>query len=70
MRINIIMAYNKMFIKATIQKKNNVYIVIATYSYWGLYYFEKTEIFDSLTDANCWLLKMRCGGHLVYDIEG
>ena len=56
---------SRMFVKARIEKKNNIYVIIITYSYYYLYYFDEIEICATLQEAEHKLLEIRCSGHLV-----
>lgn len=58
------MVWSKSFVKAKIEKKNNVFVVIITYSYYFLYYFDEIEICTTLQEAEHTLLMIRCSGHL------
>lgn len=60
---------NRMFVKALIKKKENVFIVEAVYSWLGLYHYTEVDVFSTLQEANNYLLDCRCSGHLRYDIE-
>ena len=62
------MTLNKMFVKSKIQKKNGVYIVVTTYSYYYLYHYQEVEIYSTLEEAQAGLLQARCSGHLVIDV--
>lgn len=54
----------KSFVKAKIEKKNNVFIIIITYSYYFLYYYDEIEVCNTLQEAEHKLLEIRCAGHL------
>jgi len=56
---------SRMFVKAKIEKKNGVFIIIITYSYYYLYHFDEIEVCATLQEAESKLLKIRCSGHLV-----
>lgn len=59
------MPWNKQFIKAEIKKVKDVYVATITYSYFGLYHFSVVDYFESDDLAKLFILKERCGGHLV-----
>lgn len=59
---------SKMFVKARIEKKNNVYIVVATYSYYYMYHYDEMGVYATLNEAEKSLLNIRCSGLLVYHI--
>ena len=63
------MAWSKAFVKAKIEKKKSLYVATITYSYFGLYHFTEVQVCDTLEEAERILLKERCSGHLVYQLE-
>jgi hypothetical protein len=56
------MAWAKSFIKAKIQKKKELYVATITYSYYGLYHYDVLSVFNTLQEAEHYLLYERCGG--------
>ena len=51
--------------KAEISKTDaGVFKVVITYSYYGLYEFEKVKVCRDIAAAKDWLLRQRCGGNL------
>jgi hypothetical protein len=55
---------SKMFIKAEIKKQNSIYVVLITYSYYGLYHYDKLSTHDTLLEAKEKVLIERCSGFL------
>lgn len=60
---------SKMFVKARIEKTNNVYVVVASYSYYYLYHFDEVAVYPTLGEAEKALLSTRCSGFLVYHLD-
>ena len=63
------MALSRMFVKARIEKKKNLYVAAITYSYYGLYHYDVLNVFDTLQAAEHYLLYERCGGVLEINEE-
>lgn len=61
------MPWNKLFIKAVVKKKDNLYLAIITWSWYNLINYDEYELFNSLVEANDWILKHRTNGSLTYE---
>lgn len=61
------MPWNKLFIKAVIKKKENLYLAEITWSWYGVMHWIEIELFKTLTEANEWVLKQRVDGKLSYE---
>lgn len=48
------------FISAHVVKLGSVYKASIMYSYYGLYNFEKSDIFSGLEEARMWIIRERC----------
>jgi hypothetical protein len=59
--------WNKMFVKASILKKKELFIAIITWSYYGISHYEIFEVFESLVEAEKWILLERTHGALTYE---
>jgi len=57
------------FVKAKIEKKKGLYVATITYSWYGIYHFDEVMVCETLEEAERILLKERCSGHLVYQLE-
>jgi len=67
-RENTFGAWSKMFVKAKIEKRKDLYVATATFSYFGLYHWDQCSVWDSLEEATDHLLRVRCGGCLSIDV--
>ena len=63
------MAWSRGFIKAKIEKKKTLFVATITYSYFGLYWYDVVNVFETLQDAEHYLLLQRCGGVLSIHVE-
>jgi hypothetical protein len=59
--------WNKMFVKASILKKKDLFIAIITWSYYGISHYEKFDVFETLVDAEKYILLERTNGALTYE---
>jgi hypothetical protein len=59
--------WNKMFVKASIIKKKDLYIAIITWSYYGFSHYEIFDVFESLVEAEKYILLERTNGSLTYE---
>lgn len=56
-----------MFVKASILKKKDLFIAIITWSYYGISHYEKFDVFETLVDAEKYILLERTNGALTYE---
>lgn len=56
-----------MFVKASIIKKKDLYIAIITWSYYGFSHYEIFDVFESLVEAEKYILLERTNGSLTYE---
>ena len=63
------MTWSKMYIRSEIIKKKSLYIASIIWSWWGLQHWSEYEIFETIEEANSWVLRRRTNGTLVYDID-
>ena len=61
------MPWCKLYIKSCITKKKELYIASITWSYYLLQNWDEIEVFESLADAQEWILKQRTNGSLTYE---
>ena len=66
MVMNYIM-WNKMFVKASIIKKKELFIAVITWSYYAISYFKEFEVFETLVEAEKHILLERTNGALTYE---
>lgn len=59
---------SKMFVKARIEKRKELYCAILTFSFYGLYHYDEVTIHETLEMATAYLLRERCSGHLSLDV--
>lgn len=58
-----------MYIRSEITIKKNIYIASIVWSWYGLQHYSEYEFFETLDEANNWVLKKRTNNTLVYDLE-
>ena len=61
--------WSKMYIKSRIEKKNNVFIVVITYSFFMLYNYDEVSIHSTLDEAQRHLIELRTQGHHITQID-
>jgi hypothetical protein len=59
--------WNKMFVKALIINKKELFIAIITWSYYGLSHYKDINIFETLVEAEKHILLERTNGALAYE---
>ena len=59
------MPWARMFVSCHVKKLGAVYSVTMCYSWYGVYNFTETELFESKSDAEAWILLQRCEGRIV-----
>ena len=59
-------SWNRMFVRCAVKKVLSVYSVTITYSYYNVYNFCETSVFESLDLANAYILDQRCSGRISY----
>ena len=64
------MPLNKQFNKATIEKKNDVYILTIHYTYYYMFNYVETFVEPSAVAAKTRLLKERSADHITYFEDG
>lgn len=59
------MTLNKRFVRADVREvRPSVWLAKITYSYFGMYEYEESNISNSVNDALRWIANERCGGEL------
>ena len=62
--------WSKSFVKAKIEKKKSLFVATITYSYFGLYHYDVLNVFETLEQAEHYLLYERCNGVIeIKDID-
>jgi len=64
------MAWSKQFQRATIEKKNNVYVLTIYYNYYYMFSFNEVFVEATMESAKSRLLKERSADHITYLEEG
>jgi hypothetical protein len=64
------MAWNKQFQRATIEKKNNVYVLTIYYNYYYMFSFNEVFVEATIETAKTRLLKERSADHITYFEDG
>ena len=64
------MPLSKQFNKATIEKKNEVYILTIHYTYYYMFNYEEVFVEKTAMDAKTRLLKERSADHITYFEDG
>ena len=62
--------WSKQFQRATIEKKNNVYVLTIYYTYYFMISYNEVFVEKTLSDAKSRLLKERSADHIAYFEEG
>ena len=63
------MGWSKLFIKASVVQKKSLFVARITWSWFGMSHYDEIEVFETLQEANLWILRLRTDGHLVYDTD-
>jgi hypothetical protein len=59
---------NKGFVKASIKKMKDLYVVCITWSWYHLSHWDEVNVFEDLMEAKTFILKERCAGGLSMDL--
>lgn len=59
-------AWGKSFVKCHTRKVATIYVVVITYSYYGLYNYTETTVHETLAAADAYKLNQRCSGRNTY----
>ena len=60
---------SKQFVKAKIEEKNGLFITTLTYSWYGIYHFQEVNVFNTIEEAERYMLHERCQGLISYKLK-
>lgn len=69
MQENTFGALSRMFVKARIEQRQNVFCAIITWSYYGVYHYDELSVHNTMNEATEHLLKVRCNGCLSLETK-